>query len=593
VEVQRATQTVSALIYFALLVATVRFWERQRERVVVWLIATFGLLALLAILGWALPDEDLPLAGLALWDPLRLAVDAIVLALLAFPYLLHRFARSFHGRVSISGRVADVGTATLAVWAVLLPSYPDPGQPQPAWFVAFVISFLAWWFLLLLGVAVSMWRAGRGHPGVARRRMRLMAGAAVLMNGAVLGSTMTQDNSGRPTTAGILISSVLGWLSAVSFLVGFTPPTPLRRLWRAEEEARLRQSDEGLMLATTRAEAAQLIVGPAAALLGGRAATIFGADGAILARIGEVPAVEAADDDGPTTTVVVGQQCRLVVERTPYTPLFGTDEEALLRSLGGRLDMALERLAAFEASEAARREAQRVTVELQQLVYGISHDLRNPLHTITGFLELLTLEETDRLSEDGRGFLERIHASTTYMERLINDLLELSRVGRADSEPTDVDMRRLVLEIGRDIETRYRGVTVQCDAETVLRINAVRARQLFTNLIENAARHGGRERLTIWIGSRSRGNGFAEVLVADDGVGVPAPYREKVFGIFERLEGFSSSATGTGVGLTMCRRIVEDLSGSIEIVDSETGTHVRMVLPEMAGAPRRMVFQDA
>ena len=83
------------------------------------------------------------------------------------------------------------------------------------------------------------------------------------------------------------------------------------------------------------------------------------------------------------------------------------------------------------------------------------------------------------------------------------------------------------------------------------------------------------------------------MLVADDGVGVPAPYREKVFGIFERLEGFSSSATGTGVGLTMCRRIVEDLSGSIEIVDSEIGTHVRMVLPEMAGARRRRVFQDA
>jgi signal transduction histidine kinase len=593
VDVQRATQTVSALVYFALLVAAVRFWERQRERAAVWLVATFGLLALLAILGWAMPNEEVSVAGLGLADPLRLAVDAIVLALLAFPYLLHRFARSFRSQVSVVGRMVDLGTATLAVGAVLLPYYPDPGQPQPAWFVAYVACFLAWWFLLLLGVSVSMWRAGRGHPGVARRRMRLMAGAAVLMSAAALGSTLTPDNSGRPSTAGILISSILGWLSAISFLVGFTPPTPLRRLWRAEEEARLRQSDEGLMRATTRAEAAQLIVGPAAALLGGRAATIYGAEGAVLARTGEVPAVEAADDDGRTTMVVVGQQCRLVVERTPYTPLFATDEESLLRSLGGRLDMALERLAAFEASEAARREAQRVTIELQQLVYGISHDLRNPLHTITGFLELLTLEETDRLSDDGRGFLERIHASTTYMERLINDLLELSRVGRADSEPTDVDMRRLVLEIGRDIETRYRGVTVQCDAGTVLRINAVRARQLFTNLIENAARHGGRERLTIWIGSRSRGNGFAEVLVADDGVGVPAAYREKVFGIFERLEGFSSLAPGTGVGLTMCRRIVEDLSGSIEIVDSEVGTHVRMVLPEMAGAPRRMVFQDA
>jgi signal transduction histidine kinase len=282
--------------------------------------------------------------------------------------------------------------------------------------------------------------------------------------------------------------------------------------------------------------------------------------------------------------VVVGQHCRLVVERSRHVPLFGSEEAALLRGLGAHFDLVLDRVAAFEASEAARLQAQRATQGLQELVYGISHDLKNPLLTIAGFASLLDAE-ADRLTEDGRGYLVRIKSSTGYMKRLIDDLLQLSRVGHNDAERTDVDLRALVEEIGTDIRARYDGVSIECDTGVTLRINLVRARQLFTNLIENAARHGGHEQIAVRIAVRQRDDRFAEIHVADDGVGVPGPDREKVFGLFERLQGFSATAEGTGIGLTMCRRIVEDLSGSVKIVDSEVGTDICLCLPTAPDTP--------
>jgi signal transduction histidine kinase len=290
--------------------------------------------------------------------------------------------------------------------------------------------------------------------------------------------------------------------------------------------------------------------------------------------------------------VVAGEHSRVVVERSAYTPVFGADEESLLRSLAGHLDMALGRIAAFEASEAARLDAQRAAERLHQLVYGISHDLKNPLVTVMGFAGLLA-EEADGLSQDGRMFLSRIQASTGYMQRLIDDLLQLSRVGRTECDPTDVDLRQLVEDIGSDIQARYPGVSVACHDDATLRINPVRARQLLINLIENAARHGRRDRLHVQVTARCRDDGFVDLLVTDDGVGVPPEHREKVFGIFERLDGFSTDSEGTGVGLTICRRIAEDLSGSIEILDSQVGTHVRVVLPRSASVQAEVVSSDA
>ena len=166
------------------------------------------------------------------------------------------------------------------------------------------------------------------------------------------------------------------------------------------------------------------------------------------------------------------------------------------------------------------------------------------------------------------------------MESLIQGLLELSRVQRVEIEPAEVALSQLVEDIGRQLETTYPKASVAVGSLPVVWMNALRARQLFTNLIENALKHGEREDMTVRISARAAEEGATEISIADDGRGVPALYREKVFGVFERLEG--PGGDGTGIGLSICRKIVEHLGGRIWIADSANGADIRIELP--AGA---------
>jgi signal transduction histidine kinase len=107
-------------------------------------------------------------------------------------------------------------------------------------------------------------------------------------------------------------------------------------------------------------------------------------------------------------------------------------------------------------------------------------------------------------------------------------------------------------------------------------------RQLFTNLVDNAVRHGGRPDLVVVVDGHQCPDGGVELSVRDNGRGIPAEHRERVFGVFERLEGPSTSA-GTGMGLAICRKIVEVLGGGIGI-QGDHGTDVRIVLPAAVAA---------
>src|SRR5215470_8233245 len=263
VNVLRLSQLVSVVVYGGLLLAAVRFRLRQRERAAEWLVVTFALLEAIVVLGALLPPlgpigPDLTRGS---WE--RLGIDAVIAALMAFPYLLFRFARSFRERRSFLDRAVDLGLVAVLVWTILLPSLPLAGEPEPAWFTAYRWFVMTWWAGLLLSVSVSLWWAGRGQPGVVRRRMRWMAGAALILNATLVGSSMAgHDEAGRPTVVAALVTAVLGWLSAASFWMGFTPPAMLRRLWRAEEEAKLRLAEQGLVRATDRREAARVILAP-------------------------------------------------------------------------------------------------------------------------------------------------------------------------------------------------------------------------------------------------------------------------------------------------------------------------------------------
>ncbi len=241
-----------------------------------------------------------------------------------------------------------------------------------------------------------------------------------------------------------------------------------------------------------------------------------------------------------------------------------------------------ERKQAEVALAAANRELERTNAELETLVYSASHDLKSPMVSLLGYLEYLKLDYGDVLGQEGGRYVARISDCTLYMQRLIHDLIDLSKVGRTGAGAADVDLAELVRIIVDEATPSHPGVGFRIGRLPVVAGDPVGFRQLFTNLVENAVRHGGRPDLTVTVDGRSRADGGLELSVRDDGRGIPPEHRERVFGVFERLDGPSTSS-GTGMGLAICRKIVELLGGGIGVHGSH-GTEVRIVLPASVSA---------
>jgi signal transduction histidine kinase len=294
---------------------------------------------------------------------------------------------------------------------------------------------------------------------------------------------------------------------------------------------------------------------------------------AVIATASPVRMVEA----GPRLLALPLQSGWLAVELSAYTPLFGEEEIRLMEALGVFADLALQRIDLFERERLAREEAERANTEMETLVYGVSHDLKSPIISLLGYIEYLKIDFGEVITGEGQRYIDRMTASALYMQDLIQDLLELSRIGRVQIEAEPVNLNELIAEVSSQVRVTHPSLTIDAVDLPVVHMNPVRARQLFTNLIENAARHGGRDDLTV----RIRGQESATettVSVVDDGVGIPEPYREKVFGVFERLAGPTDTG-GTGMGLAVCRKIVDQLGGSIDAVDAAVGADIRISIP--------------
>lgn len=157
----------------------------------------------------------------------------------------------------------------------------------------------------------------------------------------------------------------------------------------------------------------------------------------------------------------------------------------------------------------------------------------------------------------------------------------------------------LLHEVAEDLIRESPGTVVESGGPMPeIRMNKMRARQLITNLLDNAVRYGPEGSVRIKVEASANGDGAAVVTVADNGPGIPRPYRERVFGIFERLGDNRSNQVGTGIGLTVCRRIMESLQGSIEVIDGAGGVGACFALkfpPGVVGTwqqPQRLVVNS-
>ena len=209
--------------------------------------------------------------------------------------------------------------------------------------------------------------------------------------------------------------------------------------------------------------------------------------------------------------------------------------------------------------------------ELESFVYTVSHDLKTPVVSLHGMASVLFEDYSDKLDDQGKHYLRRVVANASFMEQLIEDLLTLSRTGRRAQKPELVDTGRLVQEVLIQCQEmiQKRGVSVKIHSplpEAVF--DPIPLRQVFMNLVTNGIKFlGAQPAPSIEIGG-SRGEGYVEYFVKDNGIGIEPRYHELVFGIFQRLR--EVEVEGTGVGLAIVKKIIDSARGKIWI-ESEKG----------------------
>jgi PAS domain S-box-containing protein len=210
------------------------------------------------------------------------------------------------------------------------------------------------------------------------------------------------------------------------------------------------------------------------------------------------------------------------------------------------------------------RELEAANKELEAFTYSVSHDLRAPLRHIDGFSKILMEEFNAALPPDAQRYLARVRQGTQQMGRLVDDLLNLARVGRQEVrlQVTGLDsvVREVRAELHRDEEGRE--VEWQVGALPFVECDPALIKQVFTNLLSNALKYTRpRAKAVIEVGHR-RQNGQPVIFVRDNGVGFNMKYAEKLFGVFQRLHR-AEDFEGTGVGLATVQRIVHKHGGQV------------------------------
>ncbi len=233
----------------------------------------------------------------------------------------------------------------------------------------------------------------------------------------------------------------------------------------------------------------------------------------------------------------------------------------------------LERQVAERTAEIVQEneEIEDMNAALERFVYTVSHDLKSPLITIRGFLGMLEKDAEAGDRERMRQDITRIRNASGRMAILLDELLELSRIGRTTNPPEDVAMSELagdaVEQVAGEIAERGAEVVIAPDLPAV-RGDRQRLLEVLQNLIANAVRYmGDQPRPRVEVGAR-RSSGETVIFVRDNGIGIDPRYHQKIFALFERLQ---PDTEGTGIGLALVKRIVEVHGGRVWVESEGDG----------------------
>jgi PAS domain S-box-containing protein len=205
---------------------------------------------------------------------------------------------------------------------------------------------------------------------------------------------------------------------------------------------------------------------------------------------------------------------------------------------------------------------QRSNHELSQFAYVVSHDLQAPLRAVSIYTELLVKQCESCIDDKGADFATFIRDGVQQMQNLIRDLLKYSQISNGDSESSNVELDKVVdqaLNIHKPAIVES-AAKITREALPVVRGDETHFVQLFQNLLGNAIKYRGSQPVTIDIGAEIVGREW-RIFVRDNGIGIEAEYADRIFEPFKRLHG--SEVPGTGVGLAICKKIVERYGGRI------------------------------
>jgi PAS domain S-box-containing protein len=225
-----------------------------------------------------------------------------------------------------------------------------------------------------------------------------------------------------------------------------------------------------------------------------------------------------------------------------------------------------------------RREAQRAlersNAELAQFAYVASHDLSEPLRMVSSYLQLLRRRYHGQLDEDADEFIEFAVEGANRMRALIEDLLAYSRAGRG-AEPRPIDLGHVMADVLSSLAAAVADARAQVSVASLPTVlgDRLALAQVLQNLVANALKFRSGPSACVWISAERMHNGMWRISVADDGIGIDPRHRERVFKMFQRLHD-REAFEGTGIGLAICRKIIERQGGEIRVDGRDGGGSV-------------------
>jgi len=583
------SQYVTAAAFAVIAALTVRDWLVTRDRSRMYLALAIGSLAAVSVLGQVGKLLGPSFAAASSYVTIIIFLGSGLALMLFRDAVIPLKPRTLRAVVGI---VIATGVLEIGVQAFLGRTAPKPIQ-----FITIAV-FVVVWSGCVGEPSLRLWFAARRRTVVQRARMRALSLGYLGIVAILLAAVFTASLAAQPA---VQIGFALATIAIIPLLyAGFVPPAWLRRTWRQSEEDKFRQATHDILLfASDTLALAQRSLDWAIRLTGADAGFFLNGPGTILATQGmtadDAQRLEAAvAGAGARTVIPLGgtpprsamiarlhvNDAAIVLLGGPFTPVFGTDEEAWLQQYAAMVSTGLERVRLVEAlaqtngqledrvREVTERTQQLETAnrELEAFSYTISHDLRAPLRAISGFTSILFEEYADAMPAEARGYLKRVKDSGDHMGQLVDDLLAFSRLGRQAVRTQRVNMRSIVDRALQELSPALDGRQVEvvigelpdaaCDPALV--------EQVFVNLLSNAFKYSRRRehaRVEVGVLEANAIEG-PTYFVRDNGAGFDMEYAGKLFGVFQRMHR-SEDFEGTGVGLAIVQRIVERHGGRV------------------------------